>query len=114
MTEPNASASVDNGPVYINQVTLGKLAPLMRKNAQVASVMLTMLSEIGSNGVVQVQLQSVAKLCHSTLQQVEKAVADLADAGLISSVDISTELVGSLACVINPDLARMSDPDQQV
>jgi hypothetical protein len=73
--------------------------------------MFTLLSQIGSNGLVRVTQSTLATLCESTLQQVEQAIADLADAGLIGSVEISTGPGGPFTCVINPDLARVEKPD---
>lgn len=100
--------------VYANRVALGKLAELTRTNPDATSVMLTLMAKMEASGVVRVTQATVAKLCNYTLQQVEKALVDLADAGWINSVDASTEPGGPLVCVVNPDLARMERPDEQM
>jgi len=74
--------------------------------------MLTLMSIMGGDGVVQTTQAKVAKHCNSTLQQVEEAIADLADAGWIISVEASTEPGGPLVCFVNTDLARTEKPDE--
>jgi DNA-binding IscR family transcriptional regulator len=89
-----------------------KMASLTLSNRLAASVMLILVSKLGRNGLVRDSLANVAKRCHGTLQQVEKAMADLVDAGMINSVEISNEPGGPLTCVVNPELAMAYKPDE--
>jgi len=97
--------------VYANPLALMELSLLTRTNPHAVSVMLTLMSNMGTNGDVQTTQATVAKHCNSTLQQVEKAIADLIDAGWIHSVDASTEPGGPLVCFVNPDMARAEKPE---
>ena len=98
--------------LYANPSAFMELSQLNRTNPHAVSVMLTLMSVMGGGGVVQTTQANVAKHCNSTLQQVERAIADLADAGWIISVDASTEPGGPLVCVVNTDLARTETPDE--
>ena len=110
-----AFAADDEGEdVYATPSALMELSRLNQTNPNAASVMLTLLSIMGSNGVVQTTQAKVAKHCNSTLQQVEKAIADLAEEGWILSVDASSEPGGSLVCTVNPKLARSEKPEELV
>ncbi|WP_095119451.1 hypothetical protein [Pseudomonas sp. Irchel s3f10] len=100
--------------LYANPSAFMELSRLNRTNPHAVSVMLTLMSIMGGDGLVQTTLAKVAKHCNSTLQQVEKAIADLADAGWIISVDASTEPGGPLVCFVNTDLARTEKPDEQM
>jgi|LNAP01.1.fsa_nt_gb hypothetical protein len=100
--------------LFANPSAFMELGRLNRTNPHAVSVMLTLMSIMGGNGVVQTTQAKVAKHCNCTLQQVEKAVADLADGGWIYSVDASTEPGGPLACFVSPDLARAEKPDEQL
>jgi hypothetical protein len=110
---PYAADGEDEG-VYANPLFLEKLSGMNRTNPHATSVMLILMSKMAGDGAVRVTQATIAKECHSTLQQVEKAIVDLADAGWIYSVDASTEPGGPLVCVVNPDLARVEKPDEQM
>ncbi|WPN49117.1 hypothetical protein [Pseudomonas sp. P8_241] len=107
-------ADCEGEALYANPSAFMELSRLNRTNPHAVSVMLTLMSIMGGNGVVQTTQAKVAKHCNSTLQQVEKAIADLADAGWIISVDASTEPGGPLVCFVNPDLAKAEKPDEQM
>lgn len=111
VSKPNVS---DDEAVYANQAMFGKLGELTRTNPHAASVMLTLMARMGTNGAVQVTQATVAKLCNYTLQQVEKAITDLAEANWILSVDASPEPGGLLTCILNPSFARSENPDEAV
>lgn len=98
--------------LFYNPSLFGELSKLIRTNPHAASVMLTLVAGIGDNGAVQVTQAAVAHQCEITLQEVEKAIAELETYGLISSVEASGESGGSLTCVVNPDLARAEKPDE--
>lgn len=87
---------------------LGKLNPT---NPHSVSVMLNLVAGIDDGGAVQTTKAAVAQQCGITLQEVEKAIADLETVGLISSVETSNESGGSLTCVVSPNLARTEMPD---
>lgn len=108
-----AADGEDEG-VYVNALFLGKLSGINRTNPHAASVMLTLMSIMGGNGVIRTTQAKVAKHCNSTLQQIEKAIADLANAGWIYSVDASNEPGGPLECFVNSDLVRAEQPDEQM
>jgi len=90
---------------------LGKLNPT---NPHSVSVMLNLVAGIDDGGAVQTTKAAVAQQCGITLQEVEKAIADLETVGLISSVETSNESGGSLTCVVSPNLARAEKPDNQM
>lgn len=102
--------SIDSGHVSINRLVFEKLEPLTRSNPHAAPVMFTLLSRIGTDGAVRITLASLATRCHSTLQQVESAIADLAHGGLILAVEASTEPGGLLTCAVSPQLAVAVKP----
>lgn len=106
------AADGENQAVYANPLAFMELGRLNRANPQAVSVMLTLMSITGGNGVVKTTHAKVAKHCNSTLQQVEKAITDLANAGWIFSVDASTEPGGPLSCFVNPDLVKAEHPDE--
>jgi len=108
------TADGEGEALYANPLAFIELSRFNRTNPHAVSVMLTLMSIMGNNGVVQTTQATVAKHCNFTLQQVEKAVADLVDAGWIYSVDASTEPGGPLVCFVSPDLARAEKPDEQV
>jgi hypothetical protein len=115
--QKGTSPYVANGEgeaLYANPSAFMELSRLNRTNPHTVSVMLTLISIMAGNGVVQTTQAKVAKHCNSTLQQVEKAIADLADAGWIISVDASTEPGGPLVCFVSPDLARAEKPDEHM
>lgn len=118
MNEQNVStlfaADGEDEAVYANQLFLGKLSGMSRTNPHATSVMLILMSKMAGNGSVRITQATLAKECNSTLQQVDKAIADLADAGLIYSVDASIEPGGPLVCFVSPDLARAEKPDGQL
>lgn len=118
MNEQNVStpyaADGEDEALYANQLFLGKLSGMNRTHPHATSVMLILMSNMAGNGSVRVTQATIAKGCNSTLQQVEKAIADLADAGWIYSVDASTEPGGPLVCFVNPDLVRAEKPEEQV
>ena len=111
VSKPNVS---DDEAVYVNQAVYGELSGMNRTNPHATSVMLILISKMAGNGAVRVTQATIAKECNSTLQQVEKAIADLTDAGWIYSVDASTEPGGPLVCFVNPDLVRADKPDEQM
>lgn len=98
--------------VWASQALFGELGELNRTNRRAASVMFTLVANIGANGTVQTTQAAVAKQCKISLQEVAKAIADLENAGLIGSVHASSELGGALACMVNADLARAEKPDE--
>lgn len=108
------AADGEGEALYANPLFLGKLSGMNRTNPHATSVMLILMSKMGGNGSVRVTQATIAKECNSTLQQVEKAIIDLADAGWIYSVDASTEPGGPLVCIVSPDLARVEKPDEQL
>ncbi|MNV08049.1 hypothetical protein D3C71_985050 [compost metagenome] len=118
MNEQNVStqyaADGEDEAIYANPLAFGKLSGMIRTNPHAASAMLTLMSKMGGNGSVRVTQAAIAEACNSTLQQVEKGIADLADAGWIYSVDASTQPGGPLVCFVNPDLARAEKPDVQM
>lgn len=118
MNEQNAStpyaADGEDEDVFATPLFLGKLSGMNRTNPYATSVMLILMSKMAGNGSVRVTQATIAKGCNSTLQQVEKAIVDLADAGWIYSVDASTEPGGPLVCFVNPDLVRAEKPEEQV
>lgn len=107
-----AGTDVIGDSLYYTQALFGELSKLNRTNPHTASVMLILVARISDNGAVQVTQAAVAHQCEITLQEVEKAIADLESAGLISSVEASSEPGGSLACVVNPKLARAEKTDE--
>ncbi len=107
----NSAADNKKGPVYINLALFEELSRFFRFPHTV-SVMLTLMSNLESNGVVRTTQATVALQCSITLQDVDKAIADLANAGLISSVEVSNEPGGSLSCVMSPDFARSDRPEE--
>lgn len=118
MSEQNVStpyaADGEDEIVYANPLFLGKLSGMNRTNPHATSVMLILMSKMAGNGSVRVTQATIAKECNSTLQQVEKAIADLAEAGWIYSVDASTEPGGPLVCFVNPDLVIAEKPNEQI
>lgn len=118
MNEQNFStpdaADGEDEDVFANSLFLAELSGMNRTNPHAASVMLILMSKMVGNGSVKVTQATIAKECNSTLQQVEKAIADLADAGWIYSVDASTEPGGPLICTVNSDLARAEKPEEQM
>lgn len=118
MNEQNGStpyaADGEYDAVYANPLFLGKLSGMNRTNPYATSVMLILMSKMAGNGSVRVTQATIAKECNSTLQQVEKAIADLSDAGWIYSVDASTEPGGPLVCFVNPDLVSAEKPVEQM
>lgn len=108
------TAEGDGDDVYANPLALMELSRFNRTNPHAVSVMLTLMSIMGGNGAVKTTQATVAKHCKSTLQQVEKAIVDLTDAGWIVSVDASTEAGDPLVCFVNADLVRAEKPDEQM
>lgn len=96
--------------LFYNPSLFGELSKLNRTNPHTAPVMLILVAAIDDDSAVQVTLAAVARQCGITLQEVVKAIADLEAAGLISSVQTSSEPGGTLACVVNPNLARAEKP----
>jgi len=92
--------------LFYNPSLFGELSKLNRTNPHVVSVMLNLVAGIDDDGAVQITQAAIARQCEITLQEVVKAIADLEAAGLISSVQTSSEPGGTLACVVNPNLAR--------
>lgn len=107
MSERNVTPALDTagGTVYLNPAMLGRLATLTMASPHATTVMFFLMARMAGDGTVRVTQATLAKQCDSTLQQVEKAIVDLADAGWISSVNASAEPGGALVCVINPELA---------
>ena len=98
--------------VWASQALFGELGKLTRTNRQAVSVMLTVVTNIGANGMVQFARAAVPQQCKIYLQEVAKAVANLESAGLIGSVDASTDRGGSLAYVVSPNFARAEKPEE--
>lgn len=96
--------------LFYNPTLFEELGKMNQTNPHAASVMLVLVADISDNGAVQVAHAAVAHQCGITLQEVEKAIAVLEAAGLISSVQTNSELGGSLTCVVNPNLARAEKP----
>ncbi|EJM25758.1 hypothetical protein [Pseudomonas sp. GM25] len=107
------SADEIGDSLFFNPSLFGELDKLNRINPHTVSVMLILVAEIGDAGAVTVSQTAVAHRCEIGLQDVEKAIADLEAAGLISSVKISKEPGGTIACVVNPDLAQAEKPDER-
>ncbi|MEJ5057943.1 MULTISPECIES: hypothetical protein [unclassified Pseudomonas] len=118
MNEQNGAtpyaADGEGEALYANPSALLELSQLNRTNPHAASVMLTLMSIIGGNGAVRTTQAIVAKHCNYTLQQVEKAVAELAEGKWILSVDASPEPGGSLVCTVNSNVARSEKPEELV
>jgi hypothetical protein len=98
--------------VYANSSAFMELGRLNGTNPHATSVMLTLMSIMGDSGVVRTTQATVAKHCNCTLQQVENAVADLAEGKWILSVDASPEPGGSLVCTVNSSVARSGKPEE--
>lgn len=96
--------------VWASQALFGELGKLTRTNRQAVSVML--VTDIGANGTVQFAQAAVPQQCKISLQEEAKAIANLESAGLIGSVDASTERGGSLAYVVSPNFARAEKPEE--
>jgi transcription initiation factor IIE alpha subunit len=116
MTEQHVSTgSIPNRErykVWANQALFVELGKPIRTNRQPVSVMVTVVTTIGANGTVQFTQAAVAQQCKIALQEVAKAIANLESAGLIGSVDASTERGGSLAYVVSPNFARAEKPEE--
>ncbi|WP_445677501.1 hypothetical protein [Pseudomonas putida] len=108
----NSTTDTDHSKLYINQTSFARLGDLIRDNQQAASVMLTLVSSIGVNGAVQTTQAVLAHQCGMKPKDLVQAIAYLSSTGLISSVNVSNELGGHFACVVNPDLARAGSPDK--
>ena len=106
------AADCGNEAIYANPSAFVGLSRLNRTNPHATSVLLTLMSIMGGNGVVQTTQATVAKHCNYTLQQVEKAIDDLAEGKWILSVDASQEPGGSLVCTVNPNVARSGKPEE--
>lgn len=87
MTDTNATvhdASVEaDGYNDFGPDSLLKLAALTRDNPAAASVFLTLLAKAGDEYALVVSNATLAKLCKSTVQAVERAIADLVAERLI-------------------------------
>lgn len=106
------NVSDDSGEsIYANRKVFGILTELNRTNRTAASVMLTLMARMGADSKVQITQAAVAELCNCTLQQVEKAIDDLAEGNWILSVDASSESGGPLTCIVNTNLARSEKPN---
>ena len=97
--------------LFYNPSLFGELSKLIRTNPHAASVMLILVAAIDDDGAVQAAQASVAGQCGITLQEVVNAIADLEAAGLINSVQTSSEHGGIMSCVVNPNLARAEKND---
>ncbi|WP_130927073.1 helix-turn-helix domain-containing protein [Pseudomonas sp. Sample_14] len=97
---------------FYNPSLFEELSKLNRTNPQAVSVMLNLVAGIDDDGAVQITQAAIARQCEITLQEVVKAIADLEAAGLIRSVQTGSEPGGSLACLVNPNLARAEKPDE--
>ncbi|WP_460127831.1 hypothetical protein [Pseudomonas sp. H1_D05] len=113
VTTPDA-ADGEGKALYASPSAFMGLSRLNGTCPHATSVMLTLMSIMGGNGVVRTTQAMVAKHCNYTLQQVEKAIADLAEAKWILSVDASPEPGGSLVCTVNSNVARSENPDEQM
>lgn len=98
--------------LFYSPSLFGELSKLNQTNPHSAPVMLILVAGIDDDGAVQVTQAAVARQCGITLQEVESAIADLETAGLIRSVQTSSEPGGALACVVNSNLARVEKPDE--
>lgn len=96
--------------VWASQALFGELGKLPRTNRQAVSVML--VTNIGTNGMVQFAQAAVPQQCKMYLQEVAQAIANLESAGLIGSVDGGTDRSGSLAYVVSPNFARAEKPEE--
>ena len=108
------AADSEGEDVYANPSALMELGRLNGTNPHATSVMLTLMSIMGGDGAVRTTQATVAKHCNYTLQQVEKAIADLAEARWILSVDASPEPGGSIVCTVNSNVARPEKPEELV
>jgi hypothetical protein len=106
------AADCESEALYANPSAFMGLSGLNRTNPHATSVMLTLMSIMSGNGLVRTTQATVAKHCNYTLQQLEKAVADLAEGKWILSVDASPEPGGSLVCTVNPKVARSHKPEE--
>jgi transcription initiation factor IIE alpha subunit len=119
MTEQNVltnSSGNYNEPaaVYINQLMFARLVEASQTVRHCIPVMLALASRVDCDGIVEVSQAKLACECNITLQKVKKAIAGLTDAGLISSVEVSAEPVGTITRFLNPDLVRTNNPDGEV
>ncbi|MGY2187124.1 hypothetical protein [Pseudomonas sp. SDO5591_S426] len=118
MNEQNGAtpyaADGEGEALYASPSAFMGLSRLNGTHPHATSVMLTLMSIMGGNGVVRTTQARVAKHCNYTLQQVEKAIAELAEAKWILSVDASPEPGGSLVCTVNSNVARSEKPEDLV
>lgn len=98
--------------LFYNPALFQHLGNLNQTNPHAVSVMLKLVGDIDDRGAVQLDIAAVAQHCEITPQDVTKAIADLAGAGFIGAVQSSTESGESIACTVNPTLARAEVPDE--
>ncbi|APE99916.1 hypothetical protein [Pseudomonas putida] len=106
-----AASDGDQDKLYVNQTTFAELGSLSLVNPQNVSVMLTLMSVVGSNGIVQVPQAALADHCKITLKELGKAIADLTALGAISSVQLSPERGDLFTCVVSPELVTTEKPE---
>lgn len=88
-TVHDASAEAD-GYNDFEPDSLLKLAALTRDNPSASSVFLTLLAKAGDEYALVVSNATLAKLCKTTVQAVERAIADLVAERLIAVVRIGS------------------------
>ncbi|MDD2049692.1 hypothetical protein [Pseudomonas putida] len=110
------NGAADNGLGFLRmeRTLFAEVSDLIRTNPKAATVMLTLLANVYSNGVVETTQVLVADQCDMTLKDVGVAIAHLSTVGLICSVEASIEPGGPLTCVVNPGLATAEKPEEYV
>lgn len=81
--------------------TLLKMAALTRDNPNAASLLLTILAEVGEESVLIVSEATLAKLCECSLETVERAIVDLVEDDWISRLIIGVGEPTPMAYVVN-------------
>lgn len=110
-------ASIDGAPndgqstLYMKRALFGEVADLIRTHPKAATVMLTLVASVISNGAVRTTQAVVADQCDMTLKDVGAAIAHLSRVGLISAVGVSPEAGGLLTCVVRPGFATAEKPE---
>jgi hypothetical protein len=105
MTDTNATgqdASEEGGGCDgFDTDSLLKMAALTRENPNAASLLLTILAEVGDESVLVVSEATLAKLCNSSVLTIEQAIVDLVEEDWISRMVIGAGEPTPMAYVVN-------------
>jgi hypothetical protein len=111
MTQKHELTNTEPAAVYLSPLFVDKITEVASTAPYIASVMLSLASHIESDGSVVASQAKVAAQCNIPLKKVMKAVADLADAGLIGSVKMGSGPDSTITCWVSPELIRRDAPD---